>query len=78
MSITGPGTFTFIGASTTHNHDAVAQQAQTDETNAYNTLALVPFTSDFSGRDLGSSGTLPIGKEVIWKGAARAAALSPK
>jgi len=60
-SITGPGTFTFIGASTTHNHDAVAQQAQTDETNAYNTLSLIPFTSDLTGHDLGSSGSMPIG-----------------
>src|ERR1700682_1878210 len=50
-SITGPGTFTFIGASTTHNHDAVAQQAQTDETNAYNTLSLLPITSNLTGSD---------------------------
>jgi YHS domain-containing protein len=52
-SITGAGSITFVGASTIHNNDGVATQAQTDETTAYNNLALLPFTTDLSGQDLG-------------------------
>ena len=56
-SITGLGSITFIGASTNHGNDGVSQQAQMDETNAYNVLKGQPFTSDLTGHDLGTSGT---------------------
>jgi type VI secretion system secreted protein VgrG len=52
---------TLVGASAIHNHDGVAQLAQQDETNAYNTLKLLPATMNLTGHDLGSSGTSPIG-----------------
>src|SRR4051794_15576830 len=39
---------------TAHQTDGVAQQAQIDETNAYNTLAAESFTQNLSGTDLGS------------------------
>jgi hypothetical protein len=60
-AITGLGSITFVGASTNHGNDAVSQQAQLDETNAYNILASEPFTMDLTGHDLGTSGTSPIG-----------------
>jgi type VI secretion system secreted protein VgrG len=60
-SITGLGSITFVGASTNHGNDAVSQQGQADETNAYNVLKGQPFTMDLTGHDLGTSGTSPIG-----------------
>jgi hypothetical protein len=63
-AITNTGSITFIGASTTHNTppglDPISQAAQLAETNAYNVLKGQPFTSDLTGHDLGTSGTLPI------------------
>jgi hypothetical protein len=60
-SITGSASITLVGASAIHDHDAVAQLAQSDETTAYNTLSLLSPTSDLSTHDLGTSGTSPIG-----------------
>src|ERR1700675_4662384 len=55
-SYTGSGSVTQTG--TAHITDGVAQQAQIDNTNAYNALSGVSATSTLTGADLGSFGVL--------------------
>ncbi len=50
-AITGAGTISLTG--TTYAADAVAGQAQTDETNAYNILASLTSTHNLTGENLG-------------------------
>jgi hypothetical protein len=57
-AVTGypPGT---VSGGTIHSADAVALQAQKDDTTAYNVLAGLPFTTDLTGENLGGLLLLP-------------------
>jgi type VI secretion system secreted protein VgrG len=55
-SFTNTGGITITGTYQLTN--GVAQQAQLDETNAYNVLKSQPFTSDLTGQTLGTAGVI--------------------
>jgi len=61
LAITGFPPGSVLPPGTTHAGDAVAQQAQIDALTAYNTLKALPFTSNLTGQDLGTVGTLTPG-----------------
>ena len=64
-AITGEGTISLIGASTYHDTDATAEQAQADATTAFNTLKVLPATDTLTGQDLGTVGTLNSGSVFL-------------
>jgi hypothetical protein len=57
LAITGLGSVTVGGS--THQGDAVAQQAQSDARTSYDALKLLPYTTNLSGQDLGGMTLLP-------------------
>ena len=57
----GPGANAITITGTVHQTDSIARQAQTDANTAFNALAALPSTSNLSGQDLGSVGTLAPG-----------------
>lgn len=66
-AITGMGTITLNG--TLHQTNAVASQAQSDATIAFNTLVALPSSSNLTGQDLGTVGVLSPGVYTFTAGA---------